>query len=133
MSELSTKPYLIRAIYEWCADSGLTPYLAVRVDGQTRVPMSYVKDGEIVLNLGMDAVRNLQMGNEEITCGGRFGGVPQQLIVPIAAVIGIFAKETGQGLVFEGQESAPTPPSGNGGGKSSDSSPPAKSYLRVVK
>jgi len=133
MSELSTKPYLIRAIHEWCADSGLTPYLAVRVDGQTRVPMSYVKDGEIVLNLSMDAVRNLQMGNEEITCGGRFGGVPQQVIVPIAAVIGIFAKETGQGLVFEGQESTPTPPAGTGGGKSPDSPPPAKSHLRVVK
>ena len=133
MSELSTKPYLIRAIYEWCADSGLTPYLAVRVDGQTRVPMSYVKDGEIVLNLGMEAVRNLHMGNEEITCGGRFGGVPQQLIVPIAAVIGIFAKENGQGLVFEGQESAPTPPTGDGDGKPPESSPPAKSHLRVVK
>jgi stringent starvation protein B len=133
MSELSTKPYLIRAIYEWCADSGLTPYLAVRVDGQTLVPMSYVKDGEIVLNLGMDAVRNLHMGNDEITCGGRFGGVPQQIIVPIAAVIGIFAKETGQGLVFQGQESTPTPPSGDGGGKPTDNLPPAKSHLRVVK
>jgi stringent starvation protein B len=133
MSELSTKPYLIRAIYEWCADSGLTPYLAVRVDGQTQVPMSYVKDGEIVLNLGMDAVRNLHMGNDEITCGGRFGGVPQQIIVPIAAVIGIFAKETGQGLVFQGQESTPTPPSVDGDGKPPDSLPPSKSHLRVVK
>jgi stringent starvation protein B len=133
VSELSTKPYLIRAIYEWCADSGLTPYLAVRVDGQTQVPISYVKDGEIVLNLGMDAVRNLQMGNDEITCGGRFGGVPQEIIVPIAAVIGIFAKETGQGLVFQGQDSAPTPPDGDGGGKMPDSPPPAKSHLRVVK
>jgi len=133
MSELSTKPYLVRAIYDWCADSGLTPYLAVRVDGQTRVPTSFVKDGEIVLNLGMDAVRNLHMGNEEITCGGRFGGVPHEIIVPIAAVIGIFAKETGQGLVFQGQESAPTPPTGDGGGKPPDSPPPAKSHLRVVK
>jgi len=133
MSELSTKPYLIRAIYDWCADSGLTPYLAVRVDGQTQVPMSYVKDGEIVLNLSMDAVRNLHMGNEEITCGGRFGGVPQEIFVPITAVIGIFAKETGQGLVFQGQESAPTPPTADGGGKPPDSHPPAKSHLRVVK
>lgn len=133
MSELSTKPYLIRAIYDWCADSGLTPYLAVRVDGQTRVPISYVKDGEIVLNLSMDAVRNLQMGNDEITCGGRFGGVPQEIIVPITAVIGIFAKETGQGLVFQGQESTPTPPTGEGGGKVSDNPSPPKSHLRVVK
>lgn len=132
MSELSTKPYLIRAIFDWCADSGLTPYLAVRVDEQTQVPMSYVKDGEIVLNLGVDAVRNLHMGNDEITCGGRFGGVPLEIIVPIAAVIGIFAKETGQGLVFQGQESTPTPPTG-GTGKSPDAPPPAKSHLRVVK
>ena len=128
MNDLSTKPYLIRAIYEWCADSGLTPYLAVRVDGQTRVPMAYVKDGEIVLNLDADAVKNLHLGNDEITCGGRFGGVPHEIIVPIAAVIGIFAKETGQGLVFQGQESAPTPPAADGG-----DSKPAKPRLRVVK
>ena len=134
MSDLSTKPYLIRAIYDWCADSGLTPYLAVRVDEQTRVPMAYVKDGEIVLNLSADAVKNLHMGNEEITCGGRFGGVPHQIIVPIAAVIGIFAKETGQGLVFQGQESAPIQPGGgDGGNKPPENPPPAKPRLRVVK
>ena len=134
MSDLSTKPYLIRAIYDWCADSGLTPYLAVRVDGQTQVPMAYVKNGEIVLNLSADAVKNLHLGNDEITCGGRFGGVPHQVIVPIAAVIGIFAKETGQGLVFQGQESAPIQPDGDdGSGKPPDNPPPAKPHLRVVK
>ena len=74
MSEPSTKPYLIRAIFDWCADAGYTPYLAVQVDEYTQVPMAYVKDGKIVLNIGMDAVRNLQLGNEDITCGGRFGG-----------------------------------------------------------
>lgn len=132
MSELSTKPYLIRAIYDWCGDSGLTPYLAVRVDEQTRVPTAYVRDGEIVLNISMDAVRNLHMGNEEITCGGRFGGVPHEIIVPMSAVIGIFAKETGQGLVFQGQESSPTIPGGSGD-TPPDSSPPAKPHLRVVK
>ena len=126
MIELSTKPYLIRAIYDWCLDSGLTPYLAVRVDDQTQVPVSFVKDGEIVLNLSMDAVLNLQLGNEEITCGGRFGGVPHNLIVPISAVIGIFAKENGQGLVFQGKDSAPTPPA-------SGNSSQAKPHLRVVK
>ena len=131
MSELSTKPFLIRAIYEWCADSGLTPYLAVRVDGQTRVPMAYVKDGEIVLNLSADAVKNLHLGNDEITCGGRFGGAPHAVVVPMAAVIGIFAKETGQGLVFQGQESVQKPAvdDGGGGGKP----PPSKPRLRVVK
>lgn len=103
-SELSTKPYLIRAIYEWCIDAGYTPYLAVQVDENTQVPMSYVKDGKIVLNIGKDAVRNLQLGNERITCAGRFGGVAHQLIIPVDAVVGIFAKESGQGLVFQGRE-----------------------------
>lgn len=131
MSEPSTKPYLIRAIYEWCADSGLTPYLAVRVDGNTRVPMAHVKNGEIVLNLGVDAVRHLHMGNEEITCGGRFGGVPHDLFIPVAAVIGIFAKETGQGLVFQGQESSPAP--GHDANAPHDTPPPPKPRLRVVK
>ncbi len=133
MSDLSTKPYLIRAIYDWCADSGLTPYLAVRVDEATRVPVAYIKDGEIVLNLSMDAVKNLQLGNEEITCSGRFGGVPHKIIVPMPAVIGVFAKETGQGLVFQGQVSAPTQPGGDGGSKPPDNPTPAKPRLRVVK
>lgn len=136
MVELSTKPYLIRAIYDWCVDSGLTPYLAIRVDGQTRVPTAYIKDGEIVLNLSADAVRNLNLGNEEITCGGRFGGVSHEIFVPITAVIGIFAKETGQGLVFQGQESTPTPPA-NAGGRGvtfpDGGSTPPKPRLRVVK
>jgi stringent starvation protein B len=131
LSELSTKPYLIRAIYEWCADSGLTPYLAVKVDAGTQVPMNYVKNGEIVLNLSVDAVRDLHMGNDEITCGGRFGGVPHDIIVPVSAVIGIFAKETGQGLVFQGQESAPI----SAVGKEAPPEPPqpTKPTLRVVK
>lgn len=126
----STKPYLIRAIYDWCTDNGLTPYLAVRVDSHTSVPMAYVKNGEIVLNLGVEAVRNLHMGNDIINCGGRFGGVPHELIIPVAAVIGIFAKENGQGLAFDAQEPAPpTPPEGG------DEPPVAhgRPHLRVVK
>ena len=131
MSDLSTRPYLIRAIYEWCADSGLTPYLAVRVDEQTEVPMAFVKDGEIVLNLGTGAVRNLEMGNEMITCSGRFGGVPFNLIVPVAAVIGIFAKENGQGLVFQGNDSQQPPPAVNGG--DDITRPKPKPHLKIVK
>lgn len=127
MRELSTKPYLIRAIYDWCVDSGLTPYLAVHVDEQTQVPMAYVKDGEIVLNLSLDAVHNLQLGDELITCSGRFGGVPHELIIPIQAVIGIFSKENGQGLVFQGKDPLPTAPP-------PDTKPPtAKPRLKVVK
>jgi stringent starvation protein B len=133
VAELSTKPYLIRAIYEWCGDSNRTPYLAVRVDGQTRVPTAYVKNGEIVLNLSMEAVRNLHMGNEEITCGGRFGGVQHEIVVPMDAVIGIFARETGQGLVFQGQESAPTQPVNDGDGEEPPDKTPPKTRLRVIK
>lgn len=128
----STKPYLIRAIYDWCTDQGLTPYLAVRVDGRTRVPMAYVKDGEIVLNLSADAVHRLQMGNDDITFGARFGGVAHDIFVPLAAVIGIFAKETREGLVFQGQEpDLLTPgPDGEGPDKGGGGAPPR---LRVVK
>ena len=128
--QYSTKPYLIRAIYDWCADSGLTPYLAVRIDAYTRVPMAYAKDGEIVLNLSPQAVRNLQLGNDEITCGGRFGGVAHEIVVPVTAVIGIFAKENGQGLVFQAEESEPPPDDGN---DESGDAPPGKPRLRVIK
>lgn len=133
MSDPPTKPYLIRAIYEWCADSGLTPYLAVRVDERTVVPMAFVKEGEIVLNLSAEAVHNLRLGNEEITCDGRFGGVPHGVAVPVSAVIGVFAKENGQGLAFQGHEPEPVPPGGNGGDKPPDEPARAKPQLKIVK
>ena len=129
MSDLSTRPYLIRAIHEWCVDSMFTPYLAVRVDQYTEVPPAHIKDGQIVLNLSTNAVHNLQMGNEMITCTGRFGGAPFELIVPVGAVVGIFAKENGQGLVFQAEE--PTPPTGNE--KVTTKSPAQKSHLKLVK
>ena len=130
MNDLSTRPYLIRAIYEWCVDSGLTPYLAVRVDEHTEVPRLHVKDGEIILNLSADAVRNLLMGNEMITCTGRFGGAPFDLLIPVPAVIGIFAKETGQGLVFQaGEPLQPPPTDSNVKGVEK----PHKPNLRIVK
>lgn len=133
MQELPTKPYLIRAIVEWCADSGLTPYLAVKVDEQTRVPKAYIKEGEIVINLSPDAVRNLHLGNDNIACSGRFGGVSHAIDIPMVAVIGIFAKETGQGLVFQGNNSAPTSPDLTDSDTPPDSAPPTKPRLRVVK
>lgn len=129
MSDLSTRPYLIRAIHEWCVDSAFTPYLAVRVDQCTEVPLAHVKDGQITLNLSTNAVHNLQMGNEMITCTGRFGGAPFDLIVPVGAVVGIFAKENGQGLVFQAEE--PTPPTKNE--KVTTKSPAQKSHLKLVK
>ena len=131
MSDLSTRPYLIRAIYEWCVDSGLTPYLAVRVDAQTVVPPAHVKDGQIVLNLSPGAVRNLELGNEMITCSGRFGGVSFDLMVPVEAVIGIFAKENGQGLMFQGNDPQQPPPDSSSG--DSTKPPHHKPHLKVVK
>ncbi len=110
MSEQSAKPYLIRAICEWCADNGLTPYLAVKVNGQTRVPMSFVKNGEIVLNISSNATRKLTIDNDWVNFNARFGGVSQEVSVPIGAVAGIFAKETGYGFAFASVESAAPAP-----------------------
>ncbi|MDZ4141680.1 MAG: ClpXP protease specificity-enhancing factor [Methylotenera sp.] len=102
MSEFtSTKPYMLRAIHEWCVDNGCTPHLLVAVDSQTRVPMGYVKNGEIVLNLNYTATKDLQIDNEAITFSARFGGVSQNLYVPMYAVKGLFARENGQGMFFE--------------------------------
>ena len=130
MTDLPTRPYLIRAIYDWCVDSGLTPYLAVRVDEHTEVPQSHVKDGEIVLNLSPDSVRNLQIGNEVITCGGRFGGIPFDIMVPVSAAMGIFAKETGQGLVFQGDDPQQPPPTTSDGDRKPVGQKPR---LKIVK
>jgi stringent starvation protein B len=96
----STTPYLLRAIWEWCGDNGLTPYVAVKVDGGTRVPLEFVRNGEIVLNISSDATRNLKIGNDLIQFSARFSGVSREVSVPISAVAGIFAKENGQGMAF---------------------------------
>jgi stringent starvation protein B len=112
MAEKSTKPYLIRAIHEWCTDSGLTPYLSVQVNAATRVPAEHVKNGEIVLNVGYDATHRLKIGNELIQFSARFSGVSRECSVPVEAVSGIFAKENGQGLFFPREASgdgAPVP------------------------
>lgn len=97
----STKPYMVRAIHEWCVDNGCTPHLLVVVNSQTRVPMAYVKDGEIVLNLNYAATKDLQIDNEVITFSARFGGISQNLYVPMSAVKGIFSRENGQGMFFD--------------------------------
>jgi stringent starvation protein B len=104
MPEKSTKPYLIRAIHEWCADSNLTPYLSVKVDASTRVPVEYVKNGEIVLNVSYDATHRLTIGNDVIQFSARFAGVSRECSIPIEAVLGIFARENGQGLFFPAEE-----------------------------
>jgi stringent starvation protein B len=101
MSEISTKPYMLRAIYEWCTDSGFTPYLAVKVDAATTVPMEYVKKGEIVLNISFGATSGLKMENEAIHFHARFGGVSREIYVPVQNVLAIYANENGQGMAFE--------------------------------
>jgi stringent starvation protein B len=132
LSEISTKPYLIRALYEWCADSGYTPQLMVAVDGRTRVPPGFVKDGQIVLNISAGATRNLTLDNEWIQFSARFGGVSHEISVPVDRVAAIFARENGQGLHFEpvdGSEPSPEP------GPTDDVPPPPKGRpaLKVVK
>lgn len=97
----STKPYLVRAIYEWCNDNGFSPYLAVTVDARTRVPRSYVKDGQIVLNIGSEASNGLSIGNDEIRFQARFNGMAQSLLIPMDRVSAIYARENGQGMAFE--------------------------------
>ncbi len=96
----STRPYLIRALYEWCTDNGFTPYVAVRVDDSVQVPREYVKDGEIVLNISYDATSALQLGNDFIEFKARFGGKPRDIMVPVGRVIAIYARENGQGMAF---------------------------------
>lgn len=97
----STKPYMVRAIHEWCVDNNMTPHLLVAVDNHARVPMAYVKDGEIVLNLSYGATKDLQIDNEAVIFSARFGGNSQNLYVPMHAIKGIFARESGQGMFFE--------------------------------
>lgn len=102
----STKPYLLRAIWEWCCDSGFTPHIAVVVDQRTRVPREFIKDGQIVLNLGPGATNKLQIGNEFVEFQARFGGVARVLSVPIQQVAAIYARENGAGMAFDLDEEA---------------------------
>ncbi|MFN0040637.1 MAG: ClpXP protease specificity-enhancing factor [Burkholderiales bacterium] len=107
MKEASTTPYLLRALYEWCCDNGHTPYITVKTDAGTKVPAEFVRNGEIVLNIGPDATRNLKIGNDLIQFSARFAGVSREISVPVRNVAGIFAKETGQGLAFQVASSLP--------------------------
>lgn len=101
MSDLSTKPYLVRALYEWCIDAGYTPYLSVAVDDHTRVPREFVRDGQIVLNISPLATHGLVIDADWVSFQARFGGIARELVVPIGNVQSIYARETGQGMAFE--------------------------------
>lgn len=131
MSMTSSRPYVMRALYEWILENDCTPYVLVNAEGEgVDVPAQYVKDGQIVLNISPAAVVDLVIGNDAMYFNGRFGGMPADIYVPMAGVIGIYARENGQGMVFEGEEATlPQPPA--------DPSPPApgdkRPSLKVVK
>ncbi len=101
---LSTRPYLIRALHDWCTDNGFTPYIAVHVDRFVQVPMEYVSNNEIVLNVGFEATSSLDLGNEFIQFKARFGGTAREIIVPVDHVVAIYARENGQGMAFPAPE-----------------------------
>lgn len=120
-SSTSTRPYLIRALYEWCTDNGLTPYVAVQVDDTVQVPREYVKDGEIVLNVSFDATSSLKLGNDMIEFSARFAGKAREIMIPVERVIAIYARENGQGMAFPR-----TPLAGSGAAESAvDATPHA--------
>ena len=104
MAETSTKPYMIRALHEWCTDNGYTPQIVVRVDQNTMVPPAHIRDGQITLNIGMMATKSLVLGNDSIEFQARFNGVTENLYVPVGAVTAIYARETGAGMGFEVEE-----------------------------
>ena len=133
--ERSTRPYLIRAIYEWCSDSGLTPYLSVKVNAQTRVPMEFVKKGEIVLNISPDATHRLTIGDDAVQFSARFSGVSRECSIPVEAVTGVFARENSQGLFFPPEPAAPAETSATPAGDPAPTPPTSggKPKLQIVK
>lgn len=128
--QTSRRPYLVRAMHEWMTDNGQTPHLVVDAGvAGTDVPKAFVRDGRITLNVGWQATQGLKLGNEWIEFAARFGGVPQQVRVPVGAVLGIYARETGQGMLFQDEGDAPpTPPAAPGSDESG-----SRPKLRVVK
>ena len=133
MSDIpSNKPYLIRALHQWCSDNGFAPFMAVFVDSTVEVPMEFVKNDEIVLNLSIEACHQLQIENDYISFQARFGGVPRKILVPITHVLAIYARENGQGMSFQFDSAQINDASPKKTepleGKSSD-----RSFLKIVK
>ncbi len=131
----SSRPYLIRAIYEWLIDNTLTPYLLVDAsDDSVQVPRQYIQDGRIVLNITPGAVVSLELGNEYISFSARFGGVAQEIFVPVHRVLAIYARENGQGMMFGDEDETPPPSGGGGEPREKGKTGPAKRpSLKVVK
>lgn len=140
MAMTSSRPYIVRSLYEWILDNEYTPYVLVNAmaDG-VQVPQQFVKNGQIVLNIAPMAIMDLQLANDAMSFNGRFGGVPMDIYVPMTAVMGIYAKENGQGMIFETDEPSPEPPKAPFRPKAVDKNKPSgeqgkpKGGLRVVK
>jgi stringent starvation protein B len=126
LESTSTRPYLIRALYDWCTDNGFTPYVAVLVDDSVQVPREYVKNGEIVLNVSFDATSSLKLGNEFIEFRARFAGTAREIVVPVSRVIAIYARENGQGMAF------PAPATGAASSAEASSSPSPLTTVSAV-
>lgn len=138
MNVQSTKPYLIRAIYEWCNDNNLSPHIVVKVNSETEVPVEYIKDGEIILNISHTATSDLNIGNELLSFAARFNGVSRKVQVPIDTIKGIFSKEVNQGLMFSVEDKDDAKDSQDKNPENSDAQEKltqsnAKSHLQVVK
>ncbi|MBU6247872.1 MAG: ClpXP protease specificity-enhancing factor [Xanthomonadaceae bacterium] len=138
----SNRPYLLRAIYDWISDNNLTPYVLVDATREgVRVPPHVVKNGQVVLNLAMRAVANLDLGNEWISFQARFSGVSHSILVPVTAVLALYAQENGQGMMFPAEEADGDPPSPPDGGEAAsapeppddDDKPRRGGHLRIVK
>ncbi|MBS0424111.1 MAG: ClpXP protease specificity-enhancing factor [Proteobacteria bacterium] len=140
MSISSTKPYLIRSIYDWCVDSGFTPFVSVKAHAELDIPQEYIKNGEIIFNISARAVQGLNINDESITFSARFNGISRDLDIPLEAVKGIFAKEVNQGIAFslEDQETQDKMTNEQLGNSTQDSLIPqtkssSKPKLRIIK
>lgn len=137
MTMNSSRPYLARALYEWIVDNGCTPYVVVNANrDDVQVPRAHIKDGQIVLNIAPTAVVGLKIGNDALEFSARFGGVAMQIYAPMSAVLGIYARENGQGMIFEPEDTSPTPPSPASDQNSSTTAgnkKPGRPGLKIVK
>ena len=129
----STRPYLVRALYEWCTDNGFTPYVAVLVDDSVQVPREYVKDGEIVLNISFDATQRLELTNDFIRFKARFGGVARDIHVPMDRVVAIYARENGQGMAFPQPVPGATAPASTSEATPTEPPPPPQTPRPALK
>jgi len=120
----STKPYLLRAIHQWCCDNNFTPYIAVVADARARVPREFVRDGQIVLNIGLEATGHLNLANDVISFQARFGGVAREIVVPVGNVTAIYAKENGVGMAFEAEAEGEAAPAATPKSPAGDDEPP---------